>query len=160
MNLNSLIKQIASNEVDVRYKSNNSKLETSKGIFDVYQDLYSDVDYTYYVLLTDLVDRAILEDNLHVLSIEQQNLLEQYFKEGHPHSKKWNEFDEGTVNVLNLQIDIDNKQMVTPVSVYNIYDFTTLTKHIKVLDDFLGSYIGEDNEQYSRYGEKQLYSEY
>ena len=157
MNIGQLVNQMAQNKPLVRrHPAANSPLETSKGIFSTSQDLYGDDDYTYYVLLIHLFDRAILQDNLHTLSIEQQKLLERYFLEAHPYTKKWNEATNKELSELNLDVDWSEIQ-ITPEEVLEFYNFV-LPKDISVLDDFLGSYLGEEHGPYSRYGKEQFYS--
>ena len=56
-------------------------LDSAKGIFCVSKDLFSDFDHTFYINLINVFDRAVINKNLHLLSVEQERLLENYFKE-------------------------------------------------------------------------------
>jgi hypothetical protein len=145
MQLGSLIKAMHFNRPLMRQDGGAYPLETGKGIFRTYKDLYGEESYQYYTLIIHLFDRAIVTDNLHALSTEQQKLLKQYFEEAKPLTDMW----EATPDE-----DIEDFE----------YDFKALTKHILVLDEFLGSYFGEEHGKYSRYepkrdrfNKKQLY---
>ena len=138
MNLGRIIPFINDNFEDytspTRNRSSNDNLETSKGIFYDDQNLYSNRRYEYYVNLIRLFDEAIEQDNLHVLSIEQQRLLEQYFEEA------------GTIT--------------PPITIplYDwVYDWDSLHRRILDLDTFLGSYTGDDNGEFAEYRKKQFY---
>ena len=138
MNLGRIIPHINSNFNSYispwRSRSNVDNLETSKGIFYDDQNLYSNRRYEYYINLIRLFDEAIEQDNLHVLSIEQQKLLEQYFAEADP---------------------------ITPpitIPLYDwVYDWDSLHRRILDLDTFLGSYIGDNDGQFTEYRKKQFH---
>ena len=143
MNLGNLMSRMRWNRPLIRPEGGSHPLETGLGIFQTNQDLYGDESYRYYVLLINLFDRAILQDNLHTLSIEQQELLELYFEEAH----------EPTLRFMNYYPDVSGPYDFLDYE----YDFSSLTKHIQVLDHFLGGYIGEDSGDYARYGQKQFH---
>ena len=125
----------------IRPEGGSHPLETGLDIFKVDQDLESNDLYTYYVLLIDLFDRAILQNDLHTLSDVQQKLLELYFAQA---EKPTDEFIEAT-----SEGEIEEFE----------YDFGHMDRHIRTLDDFLGSYLGEDSGRYARYGNKQFHSQ-
>lgn len=110
-------------------------LETSKGIFFTTKDMEGNIVYEYYVNLIDLFDNVMIQDSTHFLSIEQQNLLDLFFKQADTLSG----LIEGSEDYINA---------------YSLMD-----RHIQTLDDFLGSYIGVDSGKFSRYGQEQFHSQ-
>jgi len=136
MNLGLIIGKVNIQRPIDRHSSSLGSVETGKGIFYTSKDLYGEDDYNYYVILIHLIDRALSTDNLYNLSTEQQKLLEQYFEEADKITPADN-------------VNLDNHK----------YDFNLLTKYINILDEFLGSYFGDENGQYSKYGKKFFYSQ-
>lgn len=102
-------------------KSIFKRLDSSKGLYYIGEDLYGDEFYKYSFLLIHLFDEAMITNNLHALSIEQQKLLEQYFLEGN------------TITPPDTLLDLSSW----------VYDFDSLSVEINQLDEFLGSYFGE-----------------
>jgi len=122
-----------------------SPIDLKLGIFHTREDLYGENEYEYYVNLIHLFDRAIVDGNLFALSIEQQELLEEYFEKALPitrqHTSAWRQDyieDELT------QEEYDER-------------YRNLPRHIQRLDIFLGEYFGDDNGRYSHYGKKQFH---
>lgn len=136
MNLAGLIKSTVYDYSKPRNRSNNKKHETKKDTLYISNDLYGDNHSHYYIGLINLIDRAILDDNMYALSIEQEKLLTEYFLVAKDY-------------VPDASIDLDSYE----------YDFSNMVLHLQELDEFLGGYMGEEDDEYSRYGKKQLYSQ-
>lgn len=169
MNFGSLIKQITNNKVITRQRTNVNKLETSKGVFYNRDNLYGEDSAEFYISLINLFDRAIINGNLHLLSVEQERLLSSYLEQGNTLTRQhtsaenqsyiskddeflhniWVENDDEIILDLDFQNSYNNQE-------YNCL-FKAMDRTIQKLDDFLGSYIGEENGRYSRYGKKQFH---
>lgn len=113
-----------------------SSIELAKGVFYKIYQIDNEEDYEYYAILIHLFDRAIISNNIHNLSMEQEDLLKLYFKEG---------------NNITPEEDIDLEDYE--------YNYSLLSKHILRLDEFLGSFLGVEDGQFSRYGRKQFHSQ-
>ena len=146
MDIGGLVKQMSKNRPIIRDSSAEYPLETYKGIFSEDQNLYGEDTPTYYVLLIDLLDRAIVDNNLHDLSTEQQELFEHFLKEAN--------------TVTQQHTSAHLQDYIEPEMSEEEYktQYKQLSRAIKKLDEFLGSYFGVDDGQYSRYTKKQFYS--
>jgi len=154
MYMGSIVRLMRHNKPIWRHDSSYSSFDTGKGIFRIGKDLYNDESYQYYVLLINLLDRAILTDNLHSISIEQQELWNHYTREAHPLTINIMDIDEEEFQALDEEL----------IPFLFLYDFNLLTDHIRVLDDFLGSYLGEEHgyysKRYARYGKRRFFKCY
>ena len=103
-------------------KSSFKRLHTGKGIFYTGEALYGDEFYKFSLRLIKLYDEAMVTSNMYVLSIEQERLLEKYFLEGN------------TITPPDSLIDLSGW----------VYDFDSLSSDINQLDEFLGSYTGDN----------------
>ena len=121
MNLNRLI-PFRTHKKLYPLKSPVKSLHTGKGIFYTGEDLYSNEFYKFSLRLIRLYDEAMMTGNLYVLSIEQERLLEKYFLEGN------------TITPPDSLIDLSGW----------VYDFDSLSSDINQLDEFLGSYVGDN----------------
>ena len=99
-------------------KSSFKRLHTGKGIFYIDEDGF----YKFSLRLIKLYDEAMVTSNFYVLSIEQERLLEKYFLEGN------------TITPPDSLIDLSGW----------VYDFDSLSSEINQLDEFLGSYTGDN----------------
>lgn len=135
MNLSGLIPLVNSYPDTPRIStSNERRLETGNGVFYERTNLYSNDAFEYYVNLIFLFDSAIMNDNLKLLSVEQERLLAQYFLEA---------------DTITPPEDVALEDW--------IYDFDSLSTKVKQLDEFLGSYLGENDGQFTAIRNKQLY---
>lgn len=178
-----------------------SKLDTSKGAYWTTHDLYGDDRHEFYVILIDLFDRAMVHDNLHELSREQEKLLSHYFAQADTLTGKGAmnrgllimtlaqlaEFEDPVGSnlfplLIGKKVIIVDDPTKTTISeadidamlanIWEIVDghyvlhysdqyqllFDSMDKINQELDDFLGSYLGEDNGRYSRFNKEQLHS--
>jgi len=137
-----------------RMRSNFTHLETGKGSFWKTHDLNGDELFEFYVLLIDLFDRAIVNNDLHSLSLEQENLWRKYVASGHTLTNPLSITEaELMANVWDV---LDGQYVLGYSPAYQaLYD--KLGTMLETLDDFLGSYIGEDDGRYSRYKQEQLH---
>jgi hypothetical protein len=115
-----------------RFKSPEKGMETALGVFDNSQNLFSINTPTYYIGLIKLFDRAITETNLHMLSIDQQALLERYFEQANTLTRK---------HTSALEQDYIEPELTSEEYVHN---WELLDRDIQKLDKFLGSYYGKD----------------
>ena len=68
-------------KVDVPKISLFRTMESGKSIFINDKDLYGFDTANFSLNFIPLLDKSIVEDNLHVISIEQQRFLQRYFEE-------------------------------------------------------------------------------
>jgi hypothetical protein len=138
MNLGKIIPYVNSNfnryTDNRRLRSDKKDLDSSKGVFYDSTDLYGDEVYEFYVNLIFLLDEAMTQNNMEVLSVEQSKLFRQY---------------------------LDQAGIITPLEMdgTTIEDWDSLTKLVLALDEYLGSYLGDDNGKYTEFREKQFYQE-
>ena len=151
MNLGNLVNQISFNKILFRTRSPYEDLETANGIFKEKQNLYGTDTQIYYVNLINLLDRAITENNLHCLSTEQQELFEQYLLEA-------NSLTRQHTSAELQDYFLDDEILHNLNSTEYKEKYSLLNRKIQKLDEFLGSWSGVENEQYSRYSKEQFHS--
>lgn len=164
MNIGNLVSSIKDKETTIQIKTNVSNLETSQGMFYNTHNLYSKDTAAYYINLIYLFDRAILSNNLHVLSIEQERLLAKFFKQAntltrqHTSAENQDYLSNEDAFLQNIwligeylySLDLNHKNEYNNAK-YNAL-FEAMGRDIQNLDDFLGSYFGEDDGRYAKYG--------
>lgn len=101
-----------------------SELNTGDPLFYIKVHMDGVKEARFHVNFIDLLDRVFVHDGLKFLSIEQERFITKFFEEAGIVTDKLKNGNE------NPYIDLDE------VFVY--------------LDDFLGSYVGEDNGRYAR----------
>jgi len=123
-------------------KSPFGKLETSTAIIHKTRNLMGRDTPEFYVLLIDLFDRAILGNDLHVLSVEQEKLLRRWFRAGN------------TLTRQHLSAELqDYTEDELTCEEYRVRWYA-MGREIQKLDQYLGSYLGEDIGAYARYYNK------
>jgi hypothetical protein len=146
MDLGVLVTNVERNVYKPRFKASLDSLETGKGIFSNDPNLYGQDTAYFYVSLINQYDKSMVENNLHVLSIEQQDLLQWYFKEANTLTRQHTSAEKQDYTEEELSKEEYRKR------------YKNLSRTIQKLDEFLGSYVGVEDGQFSRISKKQLYS--
>lgn len=172
MNIGGLVQQIQRNKPTLKKPITTvSNIETSKGVFYNAENLYGQDSAEFYILLINLFDKALVDNDLHLLSLEQERLLSQFFEEANTITRQHTSASEQTyiseedkflhdiwsVIDYNFVLDLDFQNKYNNREYERLYN--RLDRTIQRLDDYLGSYIGEEDGRYARYGKKQFYSQ-
>lgn len=112
-------------------KSSLSEINTGDPFFAVSKQWDGTVDVTFHVNLIDLLDRVFMEGNYQSLSIEQERVAKKFFKDA----------DKVTQKLQNTA--------ALPTDKYVQEARKDLDEVFKQLDQFLGSYVGENNGQFA-----------
>lgn len=107
-----------------RIKGTLSELNSADSIFYIKHHMDGTKESKYHVNIIDLLDRVFTGDAMRYLSIDQERFMTRFF----------NQADSAT--------KLLNSSSTTP--------FKDLDDVFKQLDDFLGSYTGEDYGRYAR----------
>ena len=103
-----------------------SMIRTGNPLYVVKDCMDGSKEAIYHVNLIYLLDNVFTKNNIKYLSIEQERYIAKFLQEGGKVNDKINEGTEGVDPYENM----DNV--------------------MRQLDNFLGSYFGEDNDKYSR----------
>lgn len=107
-----------------RIKGTLSELNSADSIFYIKHYMNGTKEAKYHVNFIDLLDRVFTGDAMRYLSIDQERFMYRFFKQADSATK------------------LLNSGSATP--------FKDLDEVFKQLDDFLGSYMGDDNGRYAR----------
>lgn len=110
---------------EVRTKGNVSEVNTAQAIYINKGGMSGKEEAIYHVSLIDLLDKVFLFNALHFLSREQEDILNRFFK-------------EADVAVGILKNNKENLLRDDP--------FEYMSDIMKQLDNFLGSYYGEESD--------------
>lgn len=102
-----------------------SEMNTASPLFITKRNMEGDLDTVYHVNFIYLLDRVFLKDTVGFLSTEQTTFIDLFFKEAHEVTER-------------LQNNPDEDAYVN------------MTRTMKQLDEFLGSFVGVNNEQFTR----------
>ena len=86
-----------------------SEVNTGEAVHLIKNSLTGEKIAEFHVNLINILDRALLNNNLDYLSIDQERLVSQYFKEGHEVDTLINEEHENPfkdMNPLTYQLDL------------------------------------------------------
>ena len=90
-------------------KTRLSEVNTGEAVHLIKNSLTGEKIAEFHVNLINILDRALLNNNLDCLSIDQERLVSQYFKEGHEVDNLINEEHENpfkNMNPLTYQLDL------------------------------------------------------
>ena len=102
-----------------------SEMNTASPLFITKRNMEGDLDTVYHVNFIYLLDRVFWKDTVGFLSTEQTTFIDLFFKEAHEVTER-------------LQNNPDEDAYVN------------MTITMKQLDEFLGSFVGVNNEQFTR----------
>ena len=86
-----------------------SEVNTGEAVHLIKNSLTGEKIAKFHINLINILDRALLNNNLDYLSIDQERLVSQYFKEGHEVDTLINEEHENPfkdMNPLTYQLDL------------------------------------------------------
>lgn len=86
-----------------------SEVNTGEAVHLIKNSLTGEKIAEFHVNLINILDKALLNNNLDYLSLDQERLVSQYFKEGHEVDTLINEEDENpfkNMNPLTYQLDL------------------------------------------------------
>lgn len=109
----------------VTQKSALSEINTASPTFIKSKDMHGNVETVYHVNFIYLLDRVFLKDSMSFLSIEQTDFMNNFFKEAHI-----------VTELLDLKLGEEA--------------YEGMTNPMFQLDNFLGTFVGENNEQFTR----------
>lgn len=101
-----------------------SELNSASPYFYIKHHLDGTCEVKYHVNIIDILERVFTGDAMRYLSIEQERFMSRFFKQADSATK------------------LLNSGSATP--------FKDLDEVFKQLDNFLGSYVGDDNGRYAR----------
>ena len=101
-------------------------IHTGNPLFVIKDCMDGNKEAIYHVNLVYLLDDVFTKNNIKYLSIEQERYIAKFLQEGGEVNDKINEGTE----------DVD--------------PYENMDNVMRQLDNFLGSYFGEDNDKYSR----------
>ena len=101
-------------------------IHTGNPLFAIKDCMDGNKEAIYHVNLVYLLDDVFTKNNIKYLSIEQERYITKFLQEGGKVNDKINEGTE----------DVD--------------PYENMDNVMRQLDNFLGSYFGEDNDKYSR----------
>lgn len=101
-------------------------IHTGNPLFVIKDCMDGNKEAIYHVNLVYLLDDVFTKNNIKYLSIEQERYISKFLQEGGEVNDKINEGTE----------DVD--------------PYENMDNVMRQLDNFLGSYFGEDNDKYSR----------
>ena len=90
-------------------KTRLSEVNTGEAVHLIKNSLTGEKIAEFHVNLINILDMALLNNNLDYLSLDQERLVSQYFKEGHEVDTLINEEDENPfkdMNPLTYQLDL------------------------------------------------------
>ena len=90
-------------------KTGLSEVNTGEAVHLIKNSLTGEKIAEFHVNLINILDKALLNNNLDYLSLDQERLVSQYFKEGHEVDTLINEEDENPfkdMNPLTYQLDL------------------------------------------------------
>ena len=90
-------------------KTRLSEVNTGEAVHLIKNSLTGEKIAEFHVNLINILDKALLNNNLDYLSLDQERLVSQYFKEGHEVDTLINEEDENPfkdMNPLTYQLDL------------------------------------------------------
>lgn len=109
MSLGTIFKQREQLGVSEPQKNALSEINTGEAVHLIEDSLTGEKIAKFHINLIDILDRALLNNNLDYLSIDQERLVSQYFKEGHEVDTLINEEHENPfkdMNPLTYQLDL------------------------------------------------------
>ena len=86
-----------------------SEINTGEAVHLIENSLTGEKIAKFHINLIDILDKALLNNNLGYLSLDQEKLVSQYFKEGHEVDTLINEEHENPfkdMNPLTYQLDL------------------------------------------------------
>ena len=90
-------------------KTRLSEVNTGEAVYLIKNSLTGEKIAEFHVNLINILDRVLLNNNLDYLSLDQERLVSQYFKEGHEVDTLINEEHENPfkdMNPLTYQLDL------------------------------------------------------